>query len=109
MPGWMRSRLLKTMSSEGRGHTQSWNVAKRSFKTCPAIPPMARDSSLVGKGTLLILFKDVHTEVSCGLSLQKMEVTGMRPSALKQATLTVPGCGVLCLLINLHQDAVISS
>lgn len=81
------------MSSEVRGHTQSWNVAKRSFKTCPAIPPMARDSGLVGKGIFLILFKDVHTEVSCGLSLQKMEVIGMRLSALKQATLTVPsGC-----------------
>lgn len=60
------------MSSEDKGHTQSWNVAKRSFKTRPAIPLMARDTSLVGKGILLILFQDVHPEVSCGPSLQKM-------------------------------------
>lgn len=48
----------------------------------PAIPLMARDSSLVGMGILLILFKDVHTEVSCGLSLQKIGIIGMRLSAL---------------------------
>lgn len=70
------------MSSEGRGHTESWNVANRSFKIHPAIPLMARDSSLVGKGILLVLFQDVHIEASCGLSLQKMGDIGMRPNAL---------------------------
>lgn len=71
MSSCMRSRLLKTVSSEGGGHTQSWNVARRSFKTRPASPLRARDSSLAGKGILLTLFQDVHTEASCGPSLQK--------------------------------------
>lgn len=40
----MRGRLQKTMSSAGRGHTLSWNVARRSFKTHPAILLIARDT-----------------------------------------------------------------
>lgn len=76
----MRGRLQKTMSSAGRGHTLSWNVARRSFKTHPAIPLIARDTSLVGKRNLLTLLPVIHIEANCGLSLQKMGDTRMRPS-----------------------------
>lgn len=69
-------------SEDNKGHAHSWNMAKRSFETRPAIPLMVRDTSLVGKGILPIPFQDVHAEASCELPLPKVGAIRMRLRAL---------------------------